>query len=141
MSTPFRRLPMANRHYRFIRSRNRLLGRNVTICLLVMIIEAPVLGLRPRRGDLSRTANAPNWTSFTDSPATRAFFIVAKTVSTISAAPRSGTPVWSRPAASGASPTMVGGSVIRPSFWSSKTSFAEYCLFTVLEEKHHTRHR
>jgi len=63
-------------------SRNRLLGRKEIICRLVMVIGSPVFGLRPRRGDLSLTANVPNWTSLTNSPATKICFIVAKTAST-----------------------------------------------------------
>ncbi len=72
--------------YSFNFSRNCVLGRNVIICRLVIIIDWPVCGLRPRRGDLSRTFKLPNCTSLIDSPLTKVFFKVAKTVSTISAA-------------------------------------------------------
>lgn len=72
--------------YLFSRSRSRLLGRNDTICRLVMVIDFPVLGFLPRRGDLLRTVKVPNWTSFIDSPATIVIFMTAKTVSTIAAA-------------------------------------------------------
>jgi hypothetical protein len=84
-----------NCFYLFNRSRSRLLGRKETICRLVMVMEAPVLGLRPRRGALSRTNKVPNWTSFTDSPATMVYFKVAKTAATISAAFLCGTPNFS----------------------------------------------
>lgn len=53
---------------RFNLSRNCLLGRKLIICRLVMVIDSPVFGLRPRRGDLSRTFKLPNWTSLIDSP-------------------------------------------------------------------------
>ena len=67
-------------------SRNCLLGRKVIICRLVMVIDSPVFGLRPRRGDLSRTFRLPNWTNLMEFPLIKVFFKVAKTVSTIFAA-------------------------------------------------------
>lgn len=76
-------------------SRNCLLGRKEIICRLVMVIDSPVLGLRPRRGDLSRTFKLPNWTNLIDFPLIKVFFSVAKTVSTISAAFRWETPSFS----------------------------------------------
>lgn len=77
---------LAKKFYSFNLPRNFPLGRKLTICRLVIVIDWPVFGLRPRRGDLSRTFKLPNWTNLIDSPLTKVSFKVAKTVSTISAA-------------------------------------------------------
>ncbi len=54
---------LLNSYHLGSRSRSRLLGREETVYRLVMVMAAPVLGLRPRRGALSRTVVVPNWTN------------------------------------------------------------------------------
>lgn len=56
------------------------------MCRLLIIIDSPVCGLRPRRGDFSCTMKLPKWTSLIDSPLINVFFSVENKVSTISAA-------------------------------------------------------
>jgi hypothetical protein len=55
-----RRLAEEDFFYPFRRFRNCLPGRNKIICRLVMVIDSPVCGFLPRRGDLFRTINVPN---------------------------------------------------------------------------------
>jgi len=68
--------------------RSPLLGLNETMLLLHISISSPVRGLRPFLGVFSLTDNVPKFTSFIDSPLDKVFFMVEKTASIISSAPR-----------------------------------------------------
>jgi hypothetical protein len=72
--------------------RNPLLGLKLTMLLLQISMASPVRGLRPFLGVLFLTFNVPKWTSLIDSPFIRVYFMMEKTVSTISSALR-----WEKP--------------------------------------------